>query len=173
MLHVLLSLPTVFVGLALLEGSSPDDVGIDREVGEIGDASGDFLTLVVASFLLAILSQRDGDDAVDVIEEVDSHAFLRQEFAHVGGYLRTIVVLQLVEDVADEGMPLVIEEGASLLDGYLMPKHLSHLVVVRLLPGIGTRKMEIARETDAFFLAHQSVAADGAEARKEQVDDFG
>lgn len=161
------------MGLALLEGSSPDDVGIDGEVGEGSDASGDFLALVVASFFLAISCQGDGDDAIDAIEKMNSHAFLRQELAHVGGYLRTVVVLQLVENIADEGMSLVIEEGASLLDGYLMPKHLCHLVVVRLLPSIGTGEVEIAREADALFLAHQSVAADGAEAREEQVDDFG
>lgn len=142
-------------------------------MGEGSDAFGDFLALVVASFLLATSSQGDGDDAIDAIEKVDSHAFLCQELAHVGGNLRTVVVFQLVENIADEGMSLVIEEGASLLDGYLMPKHLCHLVVVRLLPSVGTGEVEIAREADTLFLAHQSVAADGAEAREEQVDDFG
>ena len=102
------------------------------------------------------------DDAIDAIEEMNSHAFLCQELAHVGGNLRTVVVFQLVENIADEGMSLVIEEGASLLDRFLVPKHLCHLVVVGLFPGIGSRHAEQTFYAYHLLPASEHISANGA-----------
>lgn len=164
--YVFLSSPTILVGLTLFERGSSHDVGMYGEMGEFCDTFGDFLALVVTSLFLSVLGERNGDDAIDVVEEMDSRALLCQESSHVEGNVGAVVVFQLIEDVAGEGVSLVIEECARFLDGNLMPKHLRHLVVVGLLPSVGSGEMEIARETDSLFLACQSIPTDGAEARK-------
>lgn len=166
------SSPTVQVSLALFEDDSFYDVCPDGDVGEVGYPLGDFLALVVASFPSSLGSDGNGYDTINVVEKVYSHAFLCQEPSHVIGDVGLVLVFELVKDIAGEGMPLVIEERTSFLDGDKMPEHLCHLVVVRILPGIGSWKMEIAGETDALLLACQSVSADRAIARKKQVDDF-
>ena len=172
MAHVVEPLPSVFVGLAFFENGPSDDVSIDGKVGDGGNALGYLLTLVVASFTLSIFCKGNGENAVYVMEKVDAYSFLCQETSHVKGYLRVMGVFQLVEDVAGEGMSFVIKQGAGFLYGNLMPEHFRHLVLIGILPRVGPWEVQVASHADAFFLSCQTVAADGAETRKKQVDDF-
>lgn len=109
MTYVVESLPTVLVGLTFGKGVAPYDMGVDGEVSQFGDALGDFLTLVVTSLLQTVGCEWNRDNAIDVIEEVDSRALLRQEPSHVKGYFGAMSILELIKNVASEGMPLVIE----------------------------------------------------------------
>lgn len=150
---IFLPLPAILVGLAFDKSSSSHDLGKDGEVSQLGYSLGYFLALVVASFLLSFGGERDGDDAVDVVEEVYSHSFLRQEMPHLVSHFGSMVVFQLVKDVARGGMSFVIEKGASFLYGNLVPEQLGHLVLVGILPGIGSGEMQVASHADGFFLA--------------------
>lgn len=164
--YILLSLPSVFMGLAFCKRSSSYKMGKDGEMGDVGNALGYLLALVVTSLFEAVLGKGDGDNAVDVVEEVDPRAFLTQKTSHVESDFGVMVILELVEYVAREGMTLVIKQGTSFLDGDLMPKHLRHLVVVRILPSVGSGKMQVARHANAFFATHQPVSAYRTETRE-------
>ena len=164
--YILLPLPSVFMSLAFCKGSSSYKMCKDGEIGDVGNALGYLLALVVASLLEAVLGKGDGDDAVDVVEEVDPRAFLSQKSPHVESDFRVMVILELVEDVACEGMALVIKQGSCFLDGDLMPKHLRHLVFIGILPCVGSGKMQVAGRANAFFATRQSVPAYRAETRE-------
>lgn len=170
--YVVLPLPSVLVGLAFDKGSTAHAIGVNRKVGEGGDALGDFLTLVVPSLFLSILGKWDGDDAVNVIEEVYSHTFLCQESPHVEGNFWAMGIFQLVEDVAGEGVSFVIEQGTGFLYRNLVPKHLRHLVLVGIFPSVGAREVQVASHANGLFLARKSIATNGAEPREKQVYDF-
>ena len=142
--HVLVSSPAVFLGLTFLEDVSSHDICVDGEVGHLCDSLSDFLALVVASLPLAVGCKRNGNDTVDVVEEVDFHSFLCQKYSQVCGNFRAVTVFQLIENVAGEGMTFVIEEGAGFLDGNTMPEHLCHLIIIRVFPCIGSGQKQIA-----------------------------
>ena len=131
-------------GLTFLEDVSSHDICVDGEVGHLCDSLSDFLALVVASLPLAVGCKRNGNDAVDVVEEVHFHSFLCQKYSQVCGNFRAVTVFQLIENVAGEGMALVIEEGAGFLDGNTMPEHLCHLIIIRVFPCIGSGQKQIA-----------------------------
>lgn len=170
--HVVESLPAVLVGLAFCKGVAPDDVGIDGEMSQLGDTLGYFFTLVVSSLLQTIGGEWNRNDAIDILEEADSHSFLCQESPHVEGNFRAMRIFQLVKDVAGESVPLVIKESACFLYGNLMPKHLGHLILVGILPSVCPWKVQVASHANRFLLAGKAVAANGTEAGKQQVDDF-
>lgn len=172
MLYVFLSFRSAFVGLAFCKHGSPDGIRDDGESRLFLYSPGYLLALVVASLLLSFPGNGNGDDGVDAFKEVDFQSLASDEPAQIGADVGTMVIFQLVDGIAGLGVAAVVDECGAPLDGDAPPKHLCHLVFVRVAPGHGEGEVLEAIYAKHLFRAQQSVVAYGTIAGQEQVDDF-
>ena len=82
MLHILVALPTTFVGLTSFKGITSNYLIIYGQAGDLAHTSRNLHTLVIASLTLTLLSQWYGYDSVDSIEESGGFQLSGHEPAH-------------------------------------------------------------------------------------------
>ena len=70
--HVFQSFLPVLVGLAFAKLFSSYGILDDGQMGELLDAFGDEKTLVIAAFFFSFSGERDGDDGVYSVEELNA-----------------------------------------------------------------------------------------------------
>ena len=178
--HVLHSLPTGKLRLACGEPQTLHHVGQHGQSRQRSHPTGYHLALVVTASTEPFASKGYGNDGLYAIEEL-----LRQladkQATKVIAVLRVRTILQCIHQHCRLRSWLEAEQCRSLHHGALplcllphaAPEQAHHLVVARRIGKPGTGQMHQARSAYHLFADREPSAADGALARRDEVEQPG
>ena len=161
---VLLTLATGELRLALAEVEAADGIGDEGNTGDVADAQGEMLALVVAALAKALAADGHGQQEVYAVEEPAELHLVSHQAPHVLADVRAVVVFHLVDQLSHLRMWLIVDERCGMADGGEVPEELHHGVVVRCKLEGGARQVQQAGRAERALCSRQSPAADHAQA---------
>lgn len=147
--------------LTCREGGALEDVGEDGDASDSAHPNGDVMTLIVPSLLFSLRGEGNGDDGVDVVEEVMELCLCGDEGAYVAAPLPVAAILHAVDDAGCGARGAVSDEGCSLDKVVVVVEEWGEGIVLRREEMVGAGKVDVALEADDVLVALKTDTADG------------